>query len=359
MSCLSCLSTEAIAVGTTTERIETVINTFALESMTSIHNITYDIHIDGYDTTIFGPHPRFEPSAIWFKMPHLNINGTFPDRLEHKCLNEEGDIDYFKYTNPDTALAFRPYGQDMVWTDIPLEKLPHPQQLSEKFSFTYVVVFREEDQGYHIRYGRIINSTEIGVKHSILAGTDWIIVAGEIAIRKQEETDYEYIININSSKMKRHKEVAMKLIGLNVSHYPPFPKRAETLYYILMINLAYRIIQRISDPLLRLRLPRGMHIQYDQPLYESESATNEYLVSYYQSNIASCPSEQFRNEYNRFGELHPSPPYGACLRKRDANGMYPGLDTIWDTTSNQKVIRCSTGKRRRKWNKKRRMTRRK
>ena len=254
-----------------------------------------------------------------------------------------------------------------------MKDLPHPTTCNDKYAFTYIIVYSDIDARYHIRYGRIINITEIGVKHSILAKKDWIIVAGEIAIRcvsSKPVKSYEYVMNINSSKMKRHEIVTDKLNQLNrsrvvktetmseikykilVKNYEIADHTRETVYqhqafqfyYIMMVQLAYRILLQFA-PRQLLRISRNTMILYSETLYESESSTNEYLVPYYEEKIPTCPSDAFIADYNQFGKTIDT-MYGACIDKRDKDGTYHHLQVV-ENNKSKKVIKC-LGRRKKK-----------
>ena len=238
---------------------------------------------------------------------------------EQKCL-DQGKQSKIKYTNPDKAIEFL---RDQVYEDIPLEELPIP--IANTFhSYTYVVV-QKNDLTYHIRFGRVNDFMELGVKHSILAGQDHIVVSGELAVKKYEDGHIEYVVNINSSKMMKHKEFskAMYSYNLDKGNFIIEPDRNDAcqFYYIFMVQLALGIMKCIS-PQLNIRIPRGMIIKYNQPLYNNLSEKDELLVSYYtEKENTPCPSPEFIEAYNTYGRSKET-PHGMCIDKMKEDGYH-------------------------------------
>ena len=354
MACFGCFS-DPEPVGSIQERIEYVISTFTLDSIDEINNKIYNIHLDGYQSQ-FGESPIFNVNDIGFILPESDLyasiptpiilsSGTVYDPYESKCVDQEGQYQYLKFTNPDITKLFRPSGNQVIWEDVMLEELPIPPP-KQKYAFTYIVVLSQD--GYHIRYGQIFNFTEISVKHSILAGKDLIIVSGELAIRNTGEF-CEYVININSSKMKRNRQFVELIKEKNKIFYIQHQFRAEQLYFIMMFHLAFRIMKSLCKKQTRshLRLPRDTLIRYtDDSLYVSESPANEYLVPYYEKEIKECPSDSYISEYNSFGqrpEIKNETPYGVCMHKKTADG-YTQFETVKIEKEHKSVLKC-TGKK--------------
>jgi hypothetical protein len=277
----------------------------------------YHIHIDGYNAAqLYGERPLWNIDTILQRVLESDIYSSV---VETTCL-DQGKPSKIKYTNPDKA---REFVRDQVYEDIPLEELPIPPIVNTSHSYTYIVV-QTSDLTYHIRFGKVNDFMELGVKHSILAGQDRIVVSGELAI-KRDETQIEYIVNINSSKITKHKDFVSKMYTYNIYNgnfsREPDTRYAFQFYYIFMIQLALGIMTCIS-PHLTIRIPRGTMITYEGPLYNSLLDKDELLLSYYtEKDNTPCPSPEFIDAYNTYGREQDT-PYGMCIDKMKEDGYH-------------------------------------
>jgi hypothetical protein len=274
------------------------------------------IHIDGYNPShLYGENPLWSIDTI---LQRVLDSDMYSNVTETRCV-DQGKPSRIKYTNPDKAIEFV---RDQVYEDIPLEELPTPP-INTSYSYTYVVV-QTRELTYHIRYGKVNDFMELGVKHSILAGQDRIVVSGELAI-KRDETQIKCIVNINSSKISKHRDFASKMYLHNVNQdggiHQPDDRYAFQFYYIFMIQLALGILTRIS-PHLTIRVPRGTMITYEGPLYNNLSDKDELLLSYYtEQDHTPCPSHAFIDAYNAYGREQDT-PYGMCIDKMKEDGYH-------------------------------------
>jgi hypothetical protein len=290
------------------------------KNIVSIKDVDSNIDISGYSTKeIYGKDALWSIDTILQDVLDRDLYATV---TKAKCTErgKESSTE-IKFTNPDKSIDFE--GVD-IFRDVALEELPIPAIVNTMYSYTYVVVLAQQTFTYHIRFGKVNDFMELGVKHSILAGGDRIVVSGELAIKRYEKR-IEYIVNINSSKMMKHERFSRLMYDFNMSNgnfiAMPETKYAYQFYYIFMIQLALGIMKRIS-PRLDIRVPRGTIITYEAQQYNSMSEKDELLVSYYtEKDNTPCPSDESIKKYNRYG-LTEDTPYGMCIDKMEEDGYH-------------------------------------
>jgi hypothetical protein len=159
----------------------------------------------------------------------------------------------------------------------------------------------------------------------------------EIVIEKLNLINRSHVVKTETMSEIKYKILVKNYEIADNTRETVYQHQAFQFYYIMMVQLAYRILLQFA-PRGLLRISRNTIILYSETLYESESSTNEYLVPYYEEKIPTCPTDAFIADYNQFGKtIHTM--YGACIDKRDKDGTYHHLQVV-ENNKNKKVIKC-------------------
>jgi ribosomal protein L40E len=302
-----------------TDTVESIINIqiksflekFNLKDIVPIIDAKLNINLDGYSYDIYGDTPNFNVDYILIK------GGIDYDKDDYSlgdpnwtitCEDNDKKIKKYRFTNPS-------YSQNLgniLYKNLLLKDLKHPDIVDSIISYTYLFV-RDSTNNYHIRFGKVNDLAEIGAKHSIIADNDAIIVSGELAIKKISEGSFEYIININSSKMK-HKNSTININNGKNKDY----KLGNIFYYIIMYNIAFQLF-KLLNPGLNIRLMNNTNIRLtDQKEYKYDpyDPTAELLFDSYKNigGITKCPDYEFIEKYNDFGKDNIGiTQYGMCI----------------------------------------------
>jgi hypothetical protein len=285
--------------------VNDILNNFNLKQIkvisgTNVSNEDEKYYIDRYKPSKFIFYKEYNMNDILFTMEYQN---AYSKAMVDDCLDGKDKM-IIKYTNPDEAKQFIYDNNQTVWQDVFLSVLPKPTHIGKdaQTAFTYIIVYDENTKQYHIRFGQVNNLSEIGVKHSILAGNDGILVSGELAIRKNSIDDYEYIFNIISSKMQFHKEFTEKILQRYNKRETATESQKLNLsvfYYILLYNLSYFLLTSLHNEVYTLRPIYGVSISYDTEIenvtgiYSPQKLKNqcEKIFPYYYKNL--CPSPDY------------------------------------------------------------------
>jgi hypothetical protein len=227
------------------------------------------------------------------------------DEWTVSCIDVNNQKKMVRFTNP----SFSRNLSKVYYENVYLLDLPHPVNVNDKTSFTFIVSRNEFDK-YSISFGRVKDFMEIGAKHSIIVGNNKIIVAGELAIMKMNNNNFEYIININSSKMK-HRNTQIDLET----------RQEKNFYYIIMYYMAFNILKNIN-PNQNIRIMKYTNIKSDSSIYSYNPYSEndlEILFDAYknpQDNTAQyvCPSYEDIDRYNQFGKRNKGKSrHGMCV----------------------------------------------
>lgn len=306
-------------------RIEFFLNIFSIKDIVKISNEEKNIYIDGYDERVYGPEPKFDYNYLLNSFNH-NDYAYFG---ETGCISN-GKKKLLKFNNPSEARYFK-FGEEKVYfNNIKPSKLPKPTNINDRFSYTYSIVKNKYNNKFEINYGRIYNLTEIGVRHNLISYNNNLLVSGELSIKKINDNNYEYVLNINSSKINVKNS---RLNELNKDNYKEANiKYINTFYYIIMINLALQIF-KLVDNTIDIKPSSGIIYRYDSN-DKIEINEQEKLVDYYTNNI--CPSPEFIDSYNKF-TLENN--INSCISLKTDEGEYKEIKQI--NFNNKKIDLCN------------------
>ena len=289
-------------------KIKNILDNFLLQNIVPIINPLNRIDIDGYDSSkLYGKNPNFNYNMISKSYEFYNLYGDIDSK---KC--KKDGIDKVIYSgNPGYAKFFHP-NEPINWEDKLISELPHPANIGEIFSYTYSFVIDKYTKKFSVRYGRLLDITEIGSNHVIISYNDKIIVAGEIGIKKIQEQIFKYYININSSKMND------VFSSININNRKNNDENTTNFYYILMINLAYKLFREIEIQEFKnnIEIAPGFNIKYSKP-YEGIQNQGDKIVAYYDTNV--CPSDEYISKYNEFGLRNKIK--NACIGYKNPSGI--------------------------------------
>ena len=308
-------------------KIDNYFKALKLNEIMPIVDTSNSINIEGYDKSIYGQSPIFTLDSIYLnnydKETYNDSNKVI------KCVDASGVQKNMRFTNPSFTKNFKIDGKPIYFEDCYLSDLPHPTSESIMTNFTYVIVKNQITEKFNIRFGLVNDLTELGVKHSILGNQDHIIVAGELAI-KLYGGSFEYIININSSKV-RHDDIKLN----NINRKPRNYNKGNSFYYILMINIAISLL-RLINPSQNIRLAKYIEIKVndtemfnevytDRYLYYDHSKTPEenkieLLFDYYKirHDNEPCPVDTIVTQYNSYGSKNRGKSdHGMCIEILD------------------------------------------
>lgn len=285
-------------------KLDKYLSTFKLQDIKPKNDISEQIDIDGYDADkLYGPTPNFNIDMIGKKIESYNLYGNIDNA---KC-NKNGKEYEIYFGNPGYTKYFNGYG-NIYFSNVLPSELIQPERVGDNIEYTYAFVVNKYTKKIDIRYGRILNLTEIGAKHSIIADNDVVITSGELVIRLKSDNTKEYIININSSKMSPENS---RLNEFN-DYKPENSKHTQTFYYILMITFAFNFFKNL-EPNINLKIAQGIKIKYGQ---NYDPRAGEKLFKYY--TFAQCPNDSFIKSFYEFGKNNEIE--NACIGIKDDKG---------------------------------------
>ena len=267
--------------------IQGVLAGFGLQNIGPIVDGSRNINVIGYDADkLYGPAPTFKLQMILASYDAYNLYGD----INYRPCIDGSTRKMIHFGNPGYAKYFAPDG-DIWFSNCKPSELILPTANGENVYYTYAFVVNKLTGRINVNYGRIVNLTEIGATHSIIANNNPVIVSGELSI-KMTDGVIQYRININSSKMDHNKsKIALENnFNKNMMH-------SNNFYYVLMINLALKFFNAIDT--VGVTLPNNYVISYDV-LYEPRR-TGDLLFDYYTQNPPACPTAEFISAYNQFG----------------------------------------------------------
>ena len=297
--------------------LKTVLESFKLEDIKPIIDITNNIDIDGYDSSLYGINPIFNYTDITIEIDFYNTYGNINNGT---C----GDKQIY-WGNPGYTKFFTDvYPINYVDTK-PSELEPKPVKNDDMTSFTYSFVIDKYTNLFSVRYGRIENLTEIGANHAIISYSDKIIVSGEIAIVKTD-TGFIYYINNNSSKMMP----GNSKINQNNKHDNTI--KTDNFYYILIINLTLKLFQAIDpENAHNIKISKNTKIKYGTQ--KDKLYTGDNIVKYYSSK--ECPTDDFIEKFNKFGKEHKI--MNACMGYKEG-GKIQNMHTV--KIGSKDILKC-------------------
>jgi len=274
---------------------------FKITDIVKISIPSNSIYVDGYDENKFNFMYTDTDGII------KNYDFNYKNLLTvHEFYNQYGDFKEIKcITSPNSTITkkiiygnpgytkFFQYNNPIYYNNVYLHELEHPTKKNTSISYTYAFVINKYDDKVNVRFGKIINLLEIGCKHSIISYGDKLIISGELQIKKDDD-GYTYYINFNSSKM--HPDYT------NLPHRIKGSGSFLIFYYIYVINLALKLF-KTTNPKLNIKLPNNTTIKYGMklmPLTYMKDMCGDDIVEYYSNPV--CPSQDFFDKYNRFGE---------------------------------------------------------
>jgi hypothetical protein len=318
------------------DNIKTFLDSFDIKTIVSIKDDARQVDIDGYNNNVYGENPKFDYKLL---LKSFSDN-EYANFAEDECIfNEkikEGEKEakpeeakpeevkkIIKFNNPSDARYFVFDDNDIYFNNVKISELPHPTTINERHSFTYAIIKNKYNNKFEINFGRIFNLTEIGAKHNIISYNSDILVSGELAIKKISDTEYEYVLNINSSKMNpsfsRLNNINKEVSGTYVNVF----------YYILMINLALNIF-KIFDNTVDIKPSSGTKFKYGESPSER---VGEKLIDYYTNKI--CPTPEFIASYNKFTKDNN---INSCIDYKNDNDTYTNINQI--NMNNKKIDFC-------------------
>jgi hypothetical protein len=272
---------------------------FKINQITPIDDKDNNIHLDGYTENIYGENPINDFNFC--DGPNTDKYAKIDNSMIIECIYPDVPDKTYKmaWSNPDKSKRM-----NILYHNVLLSDLVHPIEIDSKTSYTYVVVRNITSNNYSIIFCQVFNITEIGAKHTIIAGGQCIIVSGELAIIKKNEIDYEYVININSSLMK-YTNKNNKLNFINNIIKPSDIKFAlgHKFYYIYKYNIIFKLL-KLLNPDCNIRIMKNTNITVNEEpsIYEYSpyKAGNEVLFDFYK-DPPLCVSSEFVTKYNEFG----------------------------------------------------------
>ena len=312
------------------DTIKTFLENFNIKTILPIKDDNRKVDIDGYHTNVYGDNPKFDYKLLLKSFNH----DEYANFVEDTCIfNEnikEGEITAkpeakpeagpkaivekkIKFNNPSDSRYFIFDNNDIYFNNIQPSKLPRPDIINNRTSFTYAIIKNKYNNKFEINFGRIFNLTEIGAKHNIISYNSDILVSGELSIKKISDKDYEYVININSSKMN---PAFSRLNNINTQIDNTY---VNVFYYILIINLALNIFN-IFDRSANIKPSNDIRFKYGELATER---SGEKLVDYYTNKI--CPTPEFIDSYNKFTR---ESNINSCIDYKNDEGIYPNINQI-------------------------------
>lgn len=346
------------------KRLQDIIHSFDITRIPDVVNQTEQSRLFGWDTLVTIMKESFpllqnkdvirtlNKDLIDYMIETNTIHdySNFQKDIQATSCMESGEDYNIVYSNPDVVQAWKPDNVPIYFEDVPLEALPHPIQKNTRITYTFAIVREPASDRFHIRYGRMMNDLEIGVKHAQLIRNDHLLVSGEIAIL-YKDTGFIYKFNLNSSKMrpqplfaKLYIHAASFIIKRKKSFRNWFPRYSSSsssasldgffyqFSWVIMFYVAYQSMQGISsgvnlefaDGIVIGTSPDGIPnrevadekspVKKNKKLvptnYNVRDLSNENLFDY---GDKECVSDDFIKQYNDFGKTQES---GAvCMRK--------------------------------------------
>ena len=283
-----------------------------------------------------------EDTANKIKKHSTEDYATLYSRIDkHKCIDSKSQdkvvIKNIEFGNPGDAKKFN----NTYYSDINLSDLPRNKD--SQTDYTYAVVNDKYTNKYEIRFGRIDNFTEIGGKHSSIIYNDDVYVTGELSIRWNATTSkYDYHINVNSSKMDPLQTKILDGIDMTQQGLIVFG-------WNILLDVSNKIFKKLSTDDINIIIDNSIDFSrsYKGGLFryylDPEQKDSNDVVA---RNI--CPSDEFMEKYNKFGE--DNKVRNACIEYTDnidrpnsniiLDNLFGNLSEVPATERDIKIKKC-------------------